>query len=56
VPELPDVAAYLAALAPRIVGARLERMRLSTPLNLERNRSPTFRFLLEAAEGLVVDL
>ncbi len=33
-PELPDVEAYLAALAPRIVGARLERVRLVTPFLL----------------------
>jgi formamidopyrimidine-DNA glycosylase len=33
-PELPDVAAYLAALVPRIVGARLERVRLLTPFLL----------------------
>jgi formamidopyrimidine-DNA glycosylase len=34
VPELPDVAAYLAALAPRVVGARLERVRVVTPFLL----------------------
>ena len=33
-PELPDVAAYLAALAPRIVGARLTGVRLLTPFLL----------------------
>ena len=33
-PELPDVAAYLGALEPRIVGARLERVRLLTPFLL----------------------
>ncbi len=27
-PELPDVEAYIAALSPRIVGERLERVRL----------------------------
>ena len=33
-PELPDVTVYLEALAPRIVGARLERVRLFTPFLL----------------------
>jgi formamidopyrimidine-DNA glycosylase len=33
-PELPDVAAYLGALEPRILGARLERIRLLTPFLL----------------------
>ena len=33
-PELPDVAAYLAALRPRILGARLERVRLANPFIL----------------------
>jgi formamidopyrimidine-DNA glycosylase len=31
VPELPDVVVYLEALAPRVVGAVLERVRLSSP-------------------------
>jgi formamidopyrimidine-DNA glycosylase len=34
VPELPDVMVYLDALRPRIVGARLERVRLLTPFLL----------------------
>jgi formamidopyrimidine-DNA glycosylase len=34
VPELPDVTVYLEALATRIVGARLERVRLLTPFLL----------------------
>jgi formamidopyrimidine-DNA glycosylase len=34
VPELPDVEAYLTALRPRIVGARLERIRLANPFIL----------------------
>jgi formamidopyrimidine-DNA glycosylase len=33
-PELPDVEAYLAALRPRILGARLERVRLANPFIL----------------------
>jgi formamidopyrimidine-DNA glycosylase len=31
VPELPDVTVYLEALAPRIVGTTLERVRLASP-------------------------
>jgi len=31
VPELPDVVVYLDALAPRIVGTTLERVRLASP-------------------------
>jgi formamidopyrimidine-DNA glycosylase len=34
VPELPDVTVYLESLAPRILGARLERVRLLTPFLL----------------------
>ena len=48
-PELPDVAAYLAALAPRIVGARLERVRLVTPFLLRTVDPP-----LSAAGGRAV--
>ncbi len=33
-PELPDIVAYLAALQPRIVGQRLERIRLASPFLL----------------------
>jgi formamidopyrimidine-DNA glycosylase len=33
-PELPDVEAYLAALRPRVLGARLERLRLANPFIL----------------------
>src|SRR5262249_48106638 len=33
-PELPDVAVYLESLAPRIVGERLERVRLASPFVL----------------------
>jgi formamidopyrimidine-DNA glycosylase len=33
-PELPDVEAYLEALRPRIVGARLERIRIVSPFLL----------------------
>jgi formamidopyrimidine-DNA glycosylase len=34
VPELPDVTVYLDALAPRIVGTTLERVRLTSPFVL----------------------
>jgi formamidopyrimidine-DNA glycosylase len=34
VPELPDVTVYVEALRDRIVGARLERLRLATPFVL----------------------
>jgi formamidopyrimidine-DNA glycosylase len=34
VPELPDVTVYLEALAPRIVGTTLERVRLASPFVL----------------------
>lgn len=33
-PELPDVAAYLVALEPRVLGRRLERLRLASPFVL----------------------
>jgi formamidopyrimidine-DNA glycosylase len=33
-PELPDIEAYLAALRPRLDGARLERVRLANPFIL----------------------
>ena len=33
-PELPDIVAYLAALEPRIIGQRLERIRLASPFLL----------------------
>ena len=39
-PELPDIALYLRALRPRIVGERLERLRIASP------------FLLRSAEPL----
>ncbi len=45
-PELPDIALYLAALEPRIVGRRLERVRLRRPFLL-RSVEPS----LESAHG-----
>jgi len=40
VPELPDISAYLTALEPRIVGQKLERVRLNSPFLL-RTVQPT---------------
>ncbi len=39
-PELPDIAAYLTALEPRIVGQRLERVRLASPFLLRTAQPP----------------
>src|SRR6266568_2606063 len=43
-PELPDIALYLHALAPRVVGQRLERVRIASP------------FLLRTADPPIADL
>jgi formamidopyrimidine-DNA glycosylase len=40
VPELPDILAYLAALAPRVVGQRLESVRLGSPFLLRSTTPP----------------
>jgi formamidopyrimidine-DNA glycosylase len=48
-PELPDIAAYLTALESRIVGQRLERMRLASPFLLRTAQPP-----ISSAEGRVV--
>ena len=48
-PELPDVTVYLEALAPRILGARLERVRLLTPFLLRSVDPP-----LSAVAGTTV--
>jgi len=45
-PELPDISAYLHALKPRIVGRRLERVRIAG-ISLLRTAEPK----LETAEG-----
>src|ERR1700742_3325256 len=45
-PELPDITAYIVALEPRIVGKRLERVRLGTPFLLRTAIPP-----LSDAEG-----
>jgi formamidopyrimidine-DNA glycosylase len=49
VPELPDVELYLHALRPRIVGARLERVRIASPFLLRTVDPP-----LQEAEGRVI--
>jgi formamidopyrimidine-DNA glycosylase len=45
-PELPDVVAYLTALEPRVLGARLVRVRLASPFLLR-----TFDPPITAVEG-----
>ena len=49
VPELPDVELYLHALRPRIVGQRLERVRLASPFLLRTVDPP-----VSGVEGRVV--
>jgi formamidopyrimidine-DNA glycosylase len=48
-PELPDIAAYISALEPRIVGQPLQRVRLASPFLL-RTAQPA----LASAEGRTV--
>ncbi len=48
-PELPDIAAYISALEPRIVGQPLERVRLASAFLLRTVQPP-----LESVEGRVV--
>jgi formamidopyrimidine-DNA glycosylase len=48
-PELPDITAYLAALEPRILGQKLERVRLQSVFVLRTVDPP-----VSAAEGRVV--
>ena len=52
VPELPDVAVYLEALAPRILGARLERVRLLTPFLLRSVDPPVSAVAGKTVTGL----
>jgi formamidopyrimidine-DNA glycosylase len=49
VPELPDIAAYITALEPRIVGQPLERIRLQSAFLLRTAQPP-----LSEVEGRVV--
>jgi formamidopyrimidine-DNA glycosylase len=39
-PELPDIAAYLSALGPRVLGQRLEGVRLASPFLLRTAQPP----------------
>ena len=48
-PELPDIVTYIEALRPRIVGERLERIRIKSPLLLRSTDPP-----LAAVEGRTV--
>ncbi len=48
-PELPDIAAYITALEPRILGHPLERVRLASPFLLRTTTPP-----LTEAKGSVV--
>jgi len=48
-PELPDIAAYISALEPRIVGQTLEHVRLASPFLLRTVQPP-----LAGAEGRTV--
>ncbi len=48
-PELPDIAAYLSALGARILGERLETVRLRTPFLLRTADPP-----ITSVEGFVV--
>jgi formamidopyrimidine-DNA glycosylase len=48
-PELPDIAAYLAALEPRIVGQTLQSVRIASPFLLRTAKPP-----IQAAEGHTV--
>jgi formamidopyrimidine-DNA glycosylase len=49
VPELPDIELYLEALRPRVIGQRLERVRVASPFLLRSVDPP-----LETAHGAVV--
>jgi formamidopyrimidine-DNA glycosylase len=48
-PELPDISAYIHALEPRVIGERLEQVRLASPFLLRTAEPP-----LATAEGQTV--
>ena len=48
-PELPDIAAYISALEPRIIGQPLERVRLASAFLLRTVEPP-----LSSVEGRIV--
>src|ERR1019366_2249632 len=49
-PELPDITAYIVALEARIVGQRLEHIRVASPFLLRTAQPP-----LASAEGRIVE-
>jgi len=51
-PELPDVVAYIEALRPRIVGARLDRVRVLHPFLLRSVQPPMSDVLGRTVRGL----
>ncbi len=51
-PELPDIVVYLDALAPRILGLRLERARITSPLLLRTVDPPLSAVLGKTVTGL----
>src|SRR4051812_4427767 len=48
-PELPDITAYLTALAPRVIGQPLEHLRIASPLLLRTAIPP-----IHSIEGLTI--
>ncbi len=48
-PELPDISAYIAALEPRILGQRLEQVRIASAFLLRTAQPP-----VSSVEGLIV--
>ena len=51
-PELPDITAYLTALAPRVVGQPLEQIRIASPLLLRTAVPPIGSFEGKTVRGL----
>jgi len=49
-PELPDISAYITALEPRVLGKKLERVRLGSPFLLRSVQPP-----LASVEGCTVE-
>jgi len=48
-PELPDISAYLVALQPRVIGEKLERVRMGSPFVLRTVQPP-----ISAVEGQTI--
>lgn len=51
-PELPDIAAYITALEPRIVGKALQRVRLASPFLLRTIEPPLTSVEGQRVEGI----